>query len=85
MKNIVVKEKPSKSQIGTYDAWMVNALGYEGNIPDHTIIAVIPSGKSHVRARENRLFIIQVWCPEENYNKHRSEIEDIFKSIKITN
>jgi hypothetical protein len=85
MKNIVVKKKPSKSQIGTYDAWMINAFGYERNISDHIIIAVIPYGKSQVRARENRLFIIQVWCPEENYNKHKSEIEDILKSIKITN
>ena len=58
MKNIVVKEKPSKSQIGIYDAWMINAFGYERNIPDRIIIAVVPYGKSKVRARENRLFIV---------------------------
>ncbi len=83
MKDLVLKEKPSKRQIKNHDAWVLNVSGHERRTPVRMLLAVIHNGKSQIRPAENCLFIIQIWCPEENYESHRDEIEEIFNSIKI--
>jgi len=48
------------------------------------LIAVIPDGKSKTHPRENALHIIQIWCPEENYEQHIRIMENVLDSKEIT-
>jgi hypothetical protein len=48
-----------------------------------TLLAVIPHGKSAKYPRENHLFLIQIWCPEEDYEKNRIVMAEILDSMEI--
>jgi hypothetical protein len=52
--------------------------------PIRMLMAVIPDGKSKTYPRENALHIIQIWCPEENYEQHIRIMENILGSMEIT-
>jgi len=84
MKDLIVDDKPSHRQINNLDAWVLNVPGFERRTSVRTLLAVIPHGKSQIRPKENRLFIIQIWCQKEKYPKHKSIMENILNSIKIT-
>jgi len=84
MKDLVVGEKPSFRRIKSRDAWVLNVPGHEKRIPIRMLLAVIPHGKSLIRPKENALFIIQIWCPEENYEQHMHLMENILESVEIT-
>jgi hypothetical protein len=84
MKDLVLEEKPSKKQIKNHDAWILNVPGHEGEIPIRMLLVVLPHGKSQLRPKENALFIIQIWCPEENYKQYIGVMENILSSIEIT-
>jgi hypothetical protein len=47
------------------------------------LLAVIPHGKSMELPRENVLFIVMIWCPEEDYEQHRQRMQDILGSVRI--
>jgi len=83
MKNLIVEEKPSQRQINNQDVWVKNALGFEQKMRISSILAVVPHGKSEVRPKENRLFIIQIWCLEKNFEKYKSTMENILTSIQL--
>lgn len=84
MKDLVLEEIPSRRLIKNRDAWVLNVPGHERNIPIRMLLAVIQHGKSQLRPAENALFIIQVWCPEENYEQVMGIIENILNSVEIT-
>ena len=85
MKDLVLgEEKPAKSRINNHDAWVLNVPGHEKKIPIRMLLAVIPHGKSQAHPKENALFIIQIWCPEENYEEHKTTMENILASMEIT-
>jgi hypothetical protein len=83
MKDLVVAEKPVHRLINKRDAWVLHVPGYENKIKIRMLLAVIPHGKSPIRPKENALFIIQIWCPDENYEQHKQTIENIIESIEV--
>jgi len=84
MKDLVLGEKPSKRRINNRDTWVLNVTGHERKMPIRMLLAVIPHGKSLIRPKENVLFIIQIWCPEESYEQHMHMMENILDSMEIT-
>ncbi|UCC40493.1 MAG: hypothetical protein JSV96_03340 [Candidatus Aminicenantes bacterium] len=84
MKGLVLEGKPVAIQIKGRDAWLYNVPGFINEKPIRTLLAVIPDGKSKTYPRENALYIIQVWCPEENYEQHMRIMENILRSVEIT-
>jgi hypothetical protein len=85
MKNLALEGKPVKIQIKGRNAWFYNVPGFINKKPIRMLIAVIPDGKSKTYPRENALHIIQIWCPEDNYEQHIRIMENILESIEITN
>jgi len=84
MKDLIIKnEEPYLKTINNQDLWILNVPGYERKIPVRTLLAVTAHGMSTVHPRENRLFIIQIWCHKDNYNKYKSIFEDILNSVQI--
>lgn len=84
MKDLVLEGKPVKIQIKGRDAWFYNVPGFINKKPVRMLLAVIPDGKSKTYPRENALHIIQIWCPEENYEQHMRIMENILESVEIT-
>jgi len=84
MKDLVFEGKPKKIQIKGCDAWFYNVPGFINKKSIRMLIAVIPDGKSKTHPRENALHIIQIWCPEENYEQHIPIMESIRDSMEIT-
>ncbi len=84
MKDLVFEGKPAKMQIKGRDAWFYNVPGFINKEPIRMLLAVIPDGKSKTYPRENALHIIQIWCPEENYEQHMHMIKNILDSVEIT-
>ena len=83
MKDLVLKGKPVKMQIKGRDAWLYNVPGFINKKSIRMLLAVIPDGKSKAYPRENALHIIQIWCPEENYEQHIRIMENILSSVEI--
>ena len=46
-------------------------------------MVVIPHGKSKIHPKENRLYVVQIWCPEIQFSNQQEIMEDILKSINI--
>jgi hypothetical protein len=84
MKDLVLEGKPAKIQIKGRDAWFNNVPGFINKKSIRMLLAVIPDGKSKTYPRENALHIIQIWCPEENYEQHMHMMENILDSMEIT-
>jgi hypothetical protein len=84
MKDLVLEEKPSRRPIKNRDAWVLDVPGHERNIPIRMFLAVIQHGKSQIWPAENALFIVQIWCPQENYQQVMSIMKNILKSVDIT-
>ncbi|UCF05910.1 MAG: hypothetical protein JSV33_02410 [bacterium] len=84
MKDLVVGEKPSKIRIKEHDAWVLFVPGRIYDVPVRTFLAVIQHGKSVRHPKENALYIVQIWCPENVYERHMQRMEDILASIEIT-
>ena len=83
MKDLVLEGKPAKIQIKGRDAWSYNLPGFIDKKPIRMLLAVIPDGKSKTYPRENALHIIQIWCPEENFEQHVHMMENILDSMEI--
>ncbi len=83
MKGLVFDGKPEKIQIKGREAWFYNVPGLINKKPIRMLLAVIPHGKSKTYPRENALYIIQIWCPEESHEQHKHLIENILDSMEI--
>jgi hypothetical protein len=86
MKDVMLKEgqRAISRRIGGQDAWVLNLPGKERGSRVRMLLAVIPHGKSEEWPKENALYIIQIWCPEEDYQTYRQSMEDILSSVEIT-
>ncbi|MGD8534554.1 MAG: hypothetical protein PVF66_01815 [Candidatus Aminicenantes bacterium] len=84
MKDLVLEGKPDKIQIKGREAWLYNLPGFMDKEPIRMLLAVIPDGKSKTYPRENALHIIQIWCPEENYEQQMHIMKNILGSMEIT-
>ena len=83
MKDLMVADRPAPTRIGHRDAWALNVPGHERNGPVRMLLAVIPHGTSMERPKENVLFIVMLWCPEEDYEQHRQRMQAILGSVRI--
>jgi hypothetical protein len=61
----------------------LNVSGTVAKAAVRTLLAVIPCGKSRDHPDENALYIVQIWCPEENYERHARLMEEILFSVQI--
>lgn len=86
MKDVQLEEdqKASRWRINSHEAWVLNLLGRERGERVRTLLAVIPHGRSSERPRENVLYLVQIWCSEEEYQDHRRSMEAILNSIEIS-
>lgn len=84
MKGLVLESEPAKIQIKGRDAWSYNVPGLINKKSVRVLLIVIPDGKSKIYPRENVLHIMQIWCPEENFEQHRHMMENILNSMDIT-
>ena len=83
MKDLKLEDKPAEIQINNLSAWILRVSGFENKIPIRTVLVVIPHGKSKIHPKENRLYIVQIWCPEKQFGNQQKIMEDILKSINI--
>lgn len=84
MKGLVLESEPAKIQIKGRDAWSYNVPGLINKKSVRVLLIVIPDGKSKIYPRENVLHIMQIWCPEENFEQHKHMMENILNSMDIT-
>jgi hypothetical protein len=84
MKGLAFEGKPAKIEIKNRDAWLYNAPAQVNRESVQILLAVIPDGKSKEYPRENALHIIQILCPQENYEQHLRIMENILDSMEIT-
>jgi hypothetical protein len=77
-------QEPSLQRMGGHEAWLLNLSGHERGARVRTLLAVIPHGKSSEWPRENALYLVQIWCPEDDYQDYRQSMEDILSSVEIT-
>lgn len=83
MKDLVPEEEPQEIEIDEHSGWILRVLGYENKIPIRAMLVVIHNGKLIKRPKENKLYIVQLWCPEKQFSKQQNIMEDILKSIKV--
>jgi hypothetical protein len=85
MKDLIVSDNdvPQRIDINGREAFLMEVPGFEGKISIQTLLAVIPHGKSEKYPRENYLFLIQIWCPEKDYEHNKSIMKEILNSMEI--
>jgi hypothetical protein len=76
--------EPVGRSVGGRDAWVLEASGEVEARPVETLLAVIPSGRSAIRPRENNLYIVQITCPAELHPKLATEMVELLESVRIT-
>jgi hypothetical protein len=69
--------------INDLDMWVITLPGYEGKVPVRLMIGITARGKSKKHPKENRLFIIQIWCHQDKYSSYETIFEEILKTVKI--
>jgi len=79
----IIDEESLLRNINNQKFWMYNVSGYSGKIPIQTLLAVCSYGKSEIHPKENRLFIIQIWCQKEIYPHKKTIFEEILNSVQI--
>jgi hypothetical protein len=62
---------------------IVDPNGSDQKKPIRTILATIPHGMSAEYPKEFSLFLLQIWCPEEDYESCRMSMESILNSVLI--
>ncbi len=77
-------QEASRRRIGGHEAWVLDLPGHERGARVRMLLAVIPHGKSSEWPRENALYLVQIWCPEDDYQSYRQSMEDILSSVEIT-
>lgn len=76
-------EEPFLNTINDQEIWILNVAGYDGKLPIQTLLAVTSHGMSVKNPKENRLFIVQIWCQKDNYPRYKSNFEKILNSVQI--
>jgi hypothetical protein len=83
MKELKLDKKPVEIQTENYSGWMLQVKGFDNNMQIYTFLVVIPGGKSQSRPRENKLYIVQIWCPNKYYDDKSEVMNHILNSIKV--
>lgn len=83
MKDLSLNREPERRRIDDLDAWVLSAPGRIRREPIHTLLAVIPCGKSRVHPAENALYIVQTWCLQRDWEDLSGVMADILSSVKI--
>jgi hypothetical protein len=83
MKDLVVDAEPVRRLIGGREAWLLDVAGIIAETPIRTLLAVIPCGKSPDYPKENALYVVQIWCPEDAYEEHARLMAEILHSVRI--
>lgn len=77
MKELSFTGKPERRIIGGTDACTLKAKGsFDGKPARFHLVAFQADGK---------LYIVQAWCPEEQYFRHIMRIEEIINSLEFAN
>jgi hypothetical protein len=84
MKNLdMVGGEPNPRIINDHDMWVIVLPGHQGKIPVRLMIGITARGTSKKHPKENRLFIVQIWCHQEKYSAYQTTFEEILQSVKI--
>lgn len=85
MKDVLVGEGeiPERKMINGWEAFVMRLRGVDQKKPIRTILATIPHGMSAEYPKEFSLFLLQIWCPEEDYESCRMSMESILNSVLI--
>jgi hypothetical protein len=84
MKDLTITtEVPSNQTIDDKEIWLLRVPGNEQNVPVRVVLGVTSHGMSEERPKENRLYILQIWCHETLFGQYESEMEQILQSVKI--
>jgi hypothetical protein len=85
MKDLILSDKDvyQKREVNDHEAFVLEVTGHEGKTSMHTLLVVIPHGKSKKYPKENYLFLIQIWCPAEDYEQKKMVMKEILASMEI--
>ena len=74
-------ETPTERRIGTSDGWLIETAGDIYGQSSKVVLAGVsrPGGYP----KENALYIVQVWCPEEEYEQLKRQMTEILASVKV--
>ena len=85
MKGLTYDDALLSLKISDRDAWFVTTSGAEQDAPIRLLLAVIQNHEPLYHTDHNAYFIVQIWCPEDHFEKKQSLLEEIIHSIEITN
>jgi hypothetical protein len=83
MKGLAMDREPERRMIRGRETWVLDTTGVGDDTSIHTLLAVLPHGKVPERPRENLLFIMQLWCPEDSWAQQEDTMESILGSMEI--
>ena len=67
------------------DAWMIDATGDVWGMKARTLLTVIHRGYDSKYSDHYALYIVMIWCPKEKFSQYQNQMEDILKSVQLTN
>jgi hypothetical protein len=74
-------ETPAERRIGTSDGWIIETVGdIYGKLSQVMLAGVARPGGY---PEENALYIVQIWCPEEEYAQLKRQMTEILASVKV--
>lgn len=83
MKGLRWEEETSIQGMGD-DAWQVDATGHIWGMEARTLLAVVQNGFDNKHADHNALYIVMIWCPEQDFTQHEQQMTDILNSVRFT-
>jgi hypothetical protein len=75
--------EPNPRTVNEHDMWVIVLPGYQGKIPVRLMLGITARGMSKKHPKENRLFIVQIWCHQEKYSAYQTTFEEILQSVKL--
>ena len=80
MKGFAVQE-PVFLSLDDREAWFVDTTGWIFGAEAHVFLGAIPLDVQE-RA-ENALYIVQIWCPEKDFEERRALMTQILESVRV--
>ena len=74
-------EPSEERRIGNRDGWLIETAGDIYGQSSSVMLAGVSRPGSY--PAENALFIVQIWCPKEDYSELSRQMTDILASVKV--
>jgi hypothetical protein len=84
MMDLALGAELQRRTIAGREVWVLDTTGKVEETPVHSLLAVIPSGKSRQHPFENNLYIVQIWCPVADHTRLADHMAELLHTVRIT-